>query len=48
MLNLATATFWPGTDFGFVVMTNITDAAADAALRKLAASLYQEFSQKSE
>jgi hypothetical protein len=43
-MNLATATFWPGTDFGFVMMTNIGGQPADEALRKLAAELYKEFS----
>ena len=45
-MNLATATFWPGTDFGFVMMTNIAGQPADEALRKLAAELYREFSAK--
>ena len=45
-LNLATATFWPGTDFGFVMMTNIGGHRADEALRKLAAELYKEYSAK--
>jgi CubicO group peptidase (beta-lactamase class C family) len=45
-MNLATATFWPGTDFGFVMMTNIAGQPADEALRKLAAELYKEFSAK--
>jgi CubicO group peptidase (beta-lactamase class C family) len=43
-MNLATATFWPGTDFGFVMMTNISGKPSDEALRKLAAELYKEFS----
>lgn len=30
-MNLATAMFWPGTDFGFVMMTNIGDPTADEA-----------------
>jgi CubicO group peptidase (beta-lactamase class C family) len=45
-INLATAMFWPGTDFGFVMMTNIGGQGADQAFRKLAAQLYKEFSQK--
>lgn len=44
MMNLATAMFWPGTDFGFVMMTNIGGPRADEALRKLAAELYRTFS----
>ncbi len=43
-MNLAVAMFWPQTDFGFVMMTNISTPAADAALRKLAADLYGTFS----
>ena len=43
-INLATAMFWPGTDFGFVMMTNIGGQPADEALRKLAAELYKDFS----
>jgi CubicO group peptidase (beta-lactamase class C family) len=43
-MNLATAMFWPGTDFGFVMMTNIGGAGADAAFKKLAAWLYKSFS----
>ena len=45
-MNLATATFWPGADFGFVMMTNIAGQPADDALRKLAAELYKQFSAK--
>jgi CubicO group peptidase (beta-lactamase class C family) len=45
-LNLATATFWPGTDFGFVMVTNLSGKPADEALRKLAAELNKEFSPK--
>ncbi len=45
-MNLATAMFWPGTDFGFVMMTNIGGATADRALKKLAADLYRTFSGK--
>jgi CubicO group peptidase (beta-lactamase class C family) len=44
--NLATATFWPGADFGYVMMTNISGPHADEALKKLAAELYKEFSPK--
>jgi hypothetical protein len=43
-MNLALAMFWPERDFGFVIMTNIAGAAADEALRKLAAELYKSFS----
>jgi CubicO group peptidase (beta-lactamase class C family) len=42
-MNLATAMFWPGTDFGFVMMTNIAGSRADQALQKLAAELYKGF-----
>lgn len=42
-MNLATAMFWPGADFGFVMMTNIGGQPADEALRKLAAELYKKF-----
>jgi hypothetical protein len=35
-MNLATAIFWPGTDFGFVMMTNVGGANAEAAFKKLA------------
>jgi CubicO group peptidase (beta-lactamase class C family) len=45
-MNLATAMFWPGTDFGFVMMTNIGGQPSDAALRKLAAELYKRFGAK--
>jgi CubicO group peptidase (beta-lactamase class C family) len=45
-LNLATATFWPGTDFGFVMMKNISGKPADEAVRKLGAELYKQFSAK--
>jgi CubicO group peptidase (beta-lactamase class C family) len=45
-MNLATAMFWPGTDFGFVMMTNIAGKSGDDALRKLAAELYQQFNGK--
>ena len=45
-MNLATAMFWPGSDFGFVMMTNVAGQPSDAALRKLAAELYKEFSVK--
>ena len=45
-MNLATAMFWPGADFGFVMMTNIGGPAADRALRKLAAELYKTFAGK--
>jgi hypothetical protein len=43
-LNLALAMFWPKTDFGFVIVTNIAGARADAAERKLAVTLFQDFS----
>jgi CubicO group peptidase (beta-lactamase class C family) len=46
-MNLAIAMFWPDTDFGFVMMTNIAGAAADKALSKLAVELYKDFSKKS-
>jgi CubicO group peptidase (beta-lactamase class C family) len=46
-MNLASATFWPGMDFGFVLMTNIAGQGADEAFRKLAAELYKEFAKKS-
>jgi CubicO group peptidase (beta-lactamase class C family) len=46
-MNLAIAMFWPDTDFGFVMMTNIAGAAADQALSKLAVELYKGFSKKS-
>ena len=42
-MNLATAMFWPRTDFGFVMMTNIGGSTADKALQKLAAELYKAF-----
>lgn len=42
-MNLASATFWPGMDFGFVIMTNIAGTGADEALGKLAAELYKAF-----
>lgn len=42
-MNLATAMFWPGKDFGFVMMTNIGGQPSDQALRKLAAELYKKF-----
>jgi len=45
-MNLAIAMFWPDTDFGFVLMTNVAGRAADDALGKLAANLYQSFSGK--
>jgi len=45
-LNLATVMFWPGTDFGFVMMTNIGGKPADGALRKLAEQLYKQFAAK--
>jgi hypothetical protein len=44
-MNLALAMFWPESDFGFVIMTNIADTAADEALRKLAAELYKSLFQ---
>jgi CubicO group peptidase (beta-lactamase class C family) len=43
-LNLAVAMFWPKTDFGCVMMTNIAGAAGDAAMNKLAGQLYKECS----
>jgi CubicO group peptidase (beta-lactamase class C family) len=46
-MNLANAMFWPGTDFGFVMMTNIGGPRADEAFRKLAAELYKEFAGRS-
>ncbi len=42
-MNLASAMFWPGTDFGFVMMTNLAGKPSDEALKKLAAELYKEF-----
>jgi Beta-lactamase len=45
-MNLATVMFWPDTDFGFVMMTNIGGQPSDQALRKLAAELYKEFAAK--
>jgi CubicO group peptidase (beta-lactamase class C family) len=45
-MNLAIAMFWPETDFGFVLMTNVSGNAADDALGKLAANLYKSFSEK--
>jgi hypothetical protein len=45
-MNLAIAMFWPETDFGFVLMTNVSGSAADDALGKLAANLYKSFSEK--
>lgn len=42
-LNLATALFWPGSDFGFVMMTNISGKGADDALHKLTKDLYNQF-----
>jgi CubicO group peptidase (beta-lactamase class C family) len=42
-MNLATAMFWSGTDFGFVMMTNIAGSTGDQALQKLAAELYKGF-----
>ena len=45
-MNLAMAMFWPGSDFGFVMMTNIAGKPGDDALRKLAATLYQQFNGK--
>jgi hypothetical protein len=45
-MNLAVAMFWPGTDFGFVMMTNIAGTAADEALRNLAVILYKDLSVK--
>ena len=44
-MNLATVMFWPGKDFGFVMMTNIGGKASDEALKKLAAELYKKFAQ---
>jgi CubicO group peptidase (beta-lactamase class C family) len=46
-MNLASAMFWPGTDFGFVMMTNIAGPGADQALKKLAPELYKAFAGKS-
>jgi CubicO group peptidase (beta-lactamase class C family) len=45
-MNLATAMFWPGKDFGFVMMTNVGGQPSDKALKKLAAELYKGFSVK--
>jgi hypothetical protein len=45
-MNLALAMFWPKSHFGFVIVTNIAGTQADEALRKLAATLYQDFSTK--
>jgi CubicO group peptidase (beta-lactamase class C family) len=45
-MNLAMAMFWPGTDFGFVMMTNVAGHPSDEALKKLAAELYKDFSAK--
>jgi hypothetical protein len=45
-MNLAIAMFWPETDFGFVLMTNVSGNPADDALGKLAANLYKSFSEK--
>jgi hypothetical protein len=45
-MNLAIAMFWPDTDFGFVMMTNIAGAAADQALGKLSVELYKGFSKE--
>ena len=42
-LNLATAVFLPGADFGFVIMTNISGKGADDALHKLTQDLYNQF-----
>jgi CubicO group peptidase (beta-lactamase class C family) len=43
-MNLAVAMFWPKVDFGFVMLTNISGSAGDAAMSKLAAELYKDFS----
>jgi hypothetical protein len=43
-MNLAVAMFWPDKDFGFVMMTNVGTKAADDAMQKLAAELYDRFS----
>jgi hypothetical protein len=45
-MNLALAMFWSEQDFGLVIMTDIAGTAADEALRRLAAELYQAFSGK--
>jgi hypothetical protein len=45
-MNLATAMFWPGTDFRFVMITNIGGKPGDEALRKLAAKLHKQFNGK--
>ncbi len=42
-MNLATAMLWPGSDFGFVIMTNIAGKRADEAFHKLAPELYKNF-----
>jgi CubicO group peptidase (beta-lactamase class C family) len=44
-MNLALVMIWEA-DFGFVIMTNAAGAAADEALRKLAADLYKSFFDK--
>jgi hypothetical protein len=45
-MNLALAMFWSEQDFALVIMTNVAGTAADEALRRLAAELYQAFSGK--
>jgi CubicO group peptidase (beta-lactamase class C family) len=42
-MNLAIVMIWTEADFGFVMMTNIADASADEALRKLAVDLYNTY-----
>jgi hypothetical protein len=43
-LNLASAMFWPKSNFGFLMMTNIGGPSADEALNKLAPELYKIYS----
>jgi hypothetical protein len=43
-LNLASAMFWPKSNFGFVMTTNIGGPSADEALNKLAPELYKIYS----
>jgi len=45
-MNLAIVMIWLEAEFGFVMMTNVAGAAADEALRKLAADLYRSFFDK--
>lgn len=43
-MNLATAMFWPESNFGFVMMTNVGGPPADNAFKKLAPELYKIYS----